>query len=323
MKRKGVIYDVGTVYAGRLNTRPVFDAAVTRRELEIIKDDLHCNAVRIRGQDLGRLMTAAEVLRRRFPGWLVVSVGSEATLFVKGIVAGRTITKRLATLFRDAPRRHERPQAARRLPGTGAPCRPPGIPRAGDLRVAAVRAGGLEPVRPRRCGPLPACARQGPLCRAAQAVLRPRQAGRGHRVRHAHLRRRRQLGSSYVRKEALQARELTETLGILDATGVDRAFVTSFSEPMATFSDGPRYDLDMSALSLVKTHADRHGTTYPDLPWEPKQSFLAVADFYGRAEPTGASWPSSMLVLEERGNRRLVRGPPRSHRGSESSTRAA
>jgi hypothetical protein len=33
----------------------------------------------------------------------VVSVGSEATLFVKGIVAGSTITKRLATVFRDAP----------------------------------------------------------------------------------------------------------------------------------------------------------------------------------------------------------------------------
>ena len=60
LKRKGVTYDVGTVYAGRLSTRPVFDAAVTRRELGIIKDDLHCNAVRIRGQDAGRLMTAAK-----------------------------------------------------------------------------------------------------------------------------------------------------------------------------------------------------------------------------------------------------------------------
>lgn len=41
MKRKGVTYNVGTVYAGRLSTRPVFGAAVTRRELEIIRDDLH------------------------------------------------------------------------------------------------------------------------------------------------------------------------------------------------------------------------------------------------------------------------------------------
>jgi hypothetical protein len=33
-------------------------------------------------------------------------------------------------------------------------------------------------------------------------------------------------------------------------------------------------------LSLVKTCAQGHGTTYPDLPWEPKQAFGAVASFY-------------------------------------------
>ena len=34
------------------------------------------------------------------------------------------------------------------------------------------------------------------------------------------------------------------------------------------------------ATALVKTYARRHGTTYPDLPWEPKQAFDAVAAFY-------------------------------------------
>jgi hypothetical protein len=32
-----------------MNWRPVFDAHEMHRELEIIKDDLHCNAVRIHG----------------------------------------------------------------------------------------------------------------------------------------------------------------------------------------------------------------------------------------------------------------------------------
>ena len=68
---------------------------------------------------------------------------------------------------------------------------------------------------------------------------------------------------------------LVETLPILDAAGVDGAFMTSFSEPWTTFSDKPGYDLDMSALSLVKTYAARHGTTYPDMPWEPKEAFQA------------------------------------------------
>jgi len=39
--------------------RPVFDPPVVRRELEIIQSDLHCNAVRICGLDLGRLTFAA------------------------------------------------------------------------------------------------------------------------------------------------------------------------------------------------------------------------------------------------------------------------
>jgi hypothetical protein len=63
MKIRGVCYDVGTVYgagAFSISTRPVFDAAVTHREVEIIGRDLHCNAVRIRGRGIARLMTAAQ-----------------------------------------------------------------------------------------------------------------------------------------------------------------------------------------------------------------------------------------------------------------------
>ncbi len=38
----------------------------------------------------------------------------------------------------------------------------------------------------------------------------------------------------------------------------------------------------MSALSLVKTYAHGHGATYPDMAWEPKEAFHAVAEFYGK-----------------------------------------
>jgi hypothetical protein len=85
---------------------------------------------------------------------------------------------------------------------------------------------------------------------------------------------------SYVRDEALQARELTETLAILDAAGVDGAFVATFAEPLFGFSENLRYDLDMSSLSLVKSYPHGCGTTYPDMSWEPKEAFRAVADFY-------------------------------------------
>jgi hypothetical protein len=87
----------------------------------------------------------------------------------------------------------------------------------------------------------------------------------------------------FVRDEELQARELAETLAILDATGVDGAFVGTFLSAINPYDEDPRYDLDMAASTLVKTLAGgRRGNTYPDMTWEPKESFRAVADYYGR-----------------------------------------
>jgi len=45
MNIKGVNYDVGTVMG--VNWRPDYDPETVHRELEIIKNDLHCNAVGI------------------------------------------------------------------------------------------------------------------------------------------------------------------------------------------------------------------------------------------------------------------------------------
>ena len=45
MKCKGINYDIGTrTLAGGL-TRPVFDIGIVAREIEIIKSELHCNAI--------------------------------------------------------------------------------------------------------------------------------------------------------------------------------------------------------------------------------------------------------------------------------------
>ena len=59
MRLKGVCYDVGRVMMGG-NWRPKLDPNVVHRELGIIKNDLHCNAVRICGLDIDRLMAASE-----------------------------------------------------------------------------------------------------------------------------------------------------------------------------------------------------------------------------------------------------------------------
>jgi hypothetical protein len=108
------------------------------------------------------------------------------------------------------------------------------------------------------------------------------------------------LNGDYQRDEAVQARELTELLAIFDEAGVDGAFVHTFVSPISPYSEDPRYDLDMASYSLVRSDASRlgelaaripgiaelpwhdgqPGTAYPGMPWEPKQSFRAIAGFY-------------------------------------------
>lgn len=60
MRAKGVSYDTGFVLRGE-NSRAVFDLEDVARDLRVIRDDLHCTAVRVIGGDPARLEAAAEV----------------------------------------------------------------------------------------------------------------------------------------------------------------------------------------------------------------------------------------------------------------------
>lgn len=69
---------------------------------------------------------------------------------------------------------------------------------------------------------------------------------------------------------------------MLDNAGVDGAFVFQFVSQITTWNDKPRHALDMASTSLAKYHENgRQGATYPDMTWEPKESFKAVADCFG------------------------------------------
>ena len=67
MQHQGVHYDTGTVFRGpgyAISTRPTaLDMSVVRRELQIIRDDLHANAVRIVGSDVEQITAVAEIAR--------------------------------------------------------------------------------------------------------------------------------------------------------------------------------------------------------------------------------------------------------------------
>ncbi|WP_067893592.1 hypothetical protein [Nocardia vaccinii] len=96
------------------------------------------------------------------------------------------------------------------------------------------------------------------------------------------------LDGDYLRDEAGQAAYLTELLDIFDTAGVDSTFVFLFalySHPHRPGGD-PREDLDLASLGIVKVLEDRNGQTYPDMPWEPKAAFAAVAGYYGGRGPT-------------------------------------
>jgi hypothetical protein len=342
VNRRGVSYDVGRVLG--MNWRPDFDPRVVHREIEIIKNDLHCNAIRICGRDLGRLMTAAvdalevglevwlspelwnkdpaptlayigeaavaaERLRRRWPDRLVFSVASEATLFVKGIVPGRTITKRVANLFQDVKSgNHIEPlktflvranDTARKgfhgqVTYAALPFEPVDwslfdIVGVDHYRDARIRDRYVEMIEPLFSFRKPVVVTEFGM-RSYQGAESSGSLGFGivdNRSQFLHhfplvgpfIRPRLKKGL-HIRDEALQSREIAETLAILDAAGVDGAFVCTFVDPIAPFSEEAPYDLDMSSLSLVKTYEHGHGTTYPDMAWEPKDSFRAVAGYY-------------------------------------------
>lgn len=90
------------------------------------------------------------------------------------------------------------------------------------------------------------------------------------------------LTGEYERDEAGQATYVRELLELFDGEGVDSTFVHLFAlYNLPHRPDGdPRDDLDLASLGVVKVFEDRHGDTYPDMPWEPKEAFAAIAECY-------------------------------------------
>ncbi|WP_285742721.1 hypothetical protein [Lentzea sp. NBRC 105346] len=60
MRARGISYDTGFFDHG-FSTHEPWDPEVVARELRVIRDDLHCNAVRLIGSSPDRLMTAASL----------------------------------------------------------------------------------------------------------------------------------------------------------------------------------------------------------------------------------------------------------------------
>ena len=336
MRARGIGYDAGFSYDG-VQRRP-FDETLVRRELQIIRDDLHCNAVRLFGNDLDRLeaaaayaadlgveiwftpwpyrldadamlamfaeaATRAERIRRR--GAEVVFVtGAEISLFNVGFIPGEDIEERARGLI------ERRPEALQAL-------------RSVSPRLNAFLAKAVAMVRERFGGKVTYSAvpfervdwtpfdiiaadlhrsketagRYAEDIRTIVAQGKPfantefgcttyrgasDHGARGNEILEYESAVPVRVKAGYVRDEAEQADYLRELLDIFVAEGVDAAFVCTFVMYGYIHRSDPREDLDMGSWGIVKPLEGRHGDTYPDMPWEPKEAFRMVADYYGR-----------------------------------------
>jgi hypothetical protein len=353
VNRRGVTYETGAVFfsgqrGGGIQTRPKLDLATAERELQIARDDLHCNAVRLIGHDVDRLVQVAEHalalglevwlspalwgrppdetlrydvaaaqraerLRQQHPDRFVLVLGSELTIFMQGIVPGNDFSARTREAFtRIKAGDHSADDRLNDFLGRASTA-VRGVYN-GPLTYASLiwenvdwdrfDLISVDHYRDARIKDRYAEMLQ-PLLVLGKPVINTEFGMRTYRgaesdgtlgfgvadqmrvgLHHLFPFVRERLNGNYIRDEAMQARELIETLTALDAAGVDGAFVAEFVTAGATFSEQPRYDLDMNAFGLVKTYRHGKGTTYPDMNWEPKQSFHAVADYYASHPPT-------------------------------------
>jgi putative intracellular protease/amidase len=339
MRAKGMTYDTGFVRDGD-NSVQHFDPELVRRELTIIRDDLHCNAVQIVGGDPQRLELAAraaadlglevwfspypldlttdEILslfvdcaeraeRLRTAGAEVVFVaGVELSIMNQGFVDGDRIEERLSHLLGDPNGRADRLADVRsrldRFLRTAVVTVRERF--RGKVTYAAIPFEGvdwdlfdfvtLELIRSAevadqfREGVRSLVAQAKPVAvtgfgtatwrGAGDVAPRSMQILENDEVTGVPQR----LNAQYERDEAGQAAYLNELLEIFDSEGVDSAFVHLFALynlPHRPNGD-PRDDLDLASLGIVKVLDGRNGDTYPDMPWEPKAAFAAIAERY-------------------------------------------
>lgn len=339
MRARGMTYDTGFVVDGRIS-REDFDPDVVRRELTIIRDDLHCNAVQLIGGDPDRLERAASAAAdlgleiwfspypleldrqqmlalfrdcadraerlRRGGAEVVFVTGVELSVMSRGFLPGASPEERVAALMgRPEPRAEAIGELGVRINAFLREAAAAVRQRFGGkltyssiqfeqvdwslfdfatyelIRSAEVADRFREAVRTLAQGPKP-------LALTGFGTAAYRGAGdRGGRVLEvveydpvtkAPVR----LDAGYERDEAGQAAYLSELLEIFDTEGADSAFVFLFALPGYPHrpDSDPRDDLDRASLGIVKLLEGRKGQTYPDMEWEPKAAFAAVAERY-------------------------------------------
>lgn len=338
LQHKGINYDVGTFTRGEgSSSRDIFDPAVVKREMEIIKNDLYCTSIRISGQDIERLTTAAEYalneglevwfspayidaneqetlayfiecakaaekLRLKFSHIIFVT-GCELTFFMKGLVLGETAFDRINTFmkpwtllkstivkgsfhkrlnsFLSKATKAIRENFHGELTYASGPWENVnwtlfdkiGIDYYKDAMNKNTYREKLKAYfkynKPVIVTEFGCCTYKGADDKGSYGWAIVDRAKTPN-----------QLKGEFLRDESVQANYIIESLDIFNEEKVDGAFVFTFVSQSYPYIENPVYDLDMAAYGIVKTYVNQKGTTYAEMPWEPKEAFKALAEYY-------------------------------------------
>jgi hypothetical protein len=335
---KGINYDVGSYFRKGKLSRPDFIEADIRKEIEIIRHDLHCNAIRISGFDIARLIKAsefaleeglqvwlspacidltreealrhltecareAEQLRLKYPG-LILVVGCEYSLFLKGFLKGETIYDRLKRMFNPfgiflniaglrqgmyrklnlflgemvQKIRHEYSGQLAYASGTWENINWDIFDYVGidHYRASYNKANYSKQIAAYYKFNKPVCLLEFGCCAYKGAEDKGGAAWAITEFRDGKL----MIKGKPVRDEDIQSDYILDLLNIFKSEKVFAAFVFTFINPRYKFNPDPLYDLDMASYGIVKPLDNANPDSYKGLPWIPKKAFYSLAEFY-------------------------------------------
>jgi hypothetical protein len=336
---KGINYDVGSYFRKGKLSRPDFIEADIRKEIGIIKHELHCEAIRISGFDIQRLVRASEfALEEGLQVWLspacidlttdealkhvaecakaaeqlrlrhanlVLVVGCEYSLFLKGFLGGETIYDRLKRMFnpfgillnisglrRNMYRklnlflgemvREVRQEFSGQLTyasGTwenidwnifdyvGIDHYRASYNKATYSKQIAAYYKFNKPVCLLEFG---CCAYRGAEDKGGAGWAITEFKDGTHRIK-----------GKFERDENVQSDYIIDLLNIFRTERVHAAFVFTFINPRYKFSTDPLYDLDLASYGIVKPVEATDPDCYKGLPWIPKKAFYSLGEYYG------------------------------------------
>ncbi|OYD14566.1 hypothetical protein CH333_07740 [candidate division WOR-3 bacterium JGI_Cruoil_03_44_89] len=330
MKIKGICYDTGTGFTPKYFSRDKLTAKSTRKEIEMIRTELNCNAVRIYGDRIDRLIlcskiafdnnlevwisprfvdkTEEETLKltgecakqaerlRKLNSELVLVIGNELTLDMKGLLSGETAQKRVQYLWQCKDRDtleliEERLGNSNELLNQFLEKLVPYVRNffKGKITYAASNWEqvnwdlfdiiGLNRYLPKseeeklikelsklkELGKPIAITEFGS---ESYAGVFDKGPGRCDPVDWKNF----EIKEGFKRSEKEQADYIKYDLELFENEGIFATFVYTFIEPLYTYSENPKKDLDIGGCNVVRVYLDGH--------IEPKESFKVISNFY-------------------------------------------